>query len=77
MVNEIYKWTDFVKNVTKCVENMESIQKDLSNMDKKLKVNMNVVTWYNYTLHVIQFIIQLQSSVEDLFSYYKSASRNK
>ena len=74
MVNEIRKLTTYINFLTKCVDKLKSIQKYLSNKDKTMKVEMNVVTRWNYTLHMIQHIMQIHDLVNGLLSYYKSAS---
>ena len=57
IVQDVRKFCTFIKNSTKCVEKLQSIQKDVN--DSKLKIKMDLKTRWNSTLSMINCVLQL------------------
>ena len=75
IVQDVRKFCTFIKNSTKFVERLQSIQKELN--DSKLKINIDVKTRWNFTLSMINRVLQLMQPINDLISFYKYPQRKK
>ena len=60
---------------TKCVEKLQSIQKELN--DSKLKIKLDVKTRWNSTLSMINRVLQLMQPINDFIAFYKSLQGKK
>ena len=75
IVQDVRKFCSFVKNSTKCVEKLQSIQKELT--DSELKIKLDVKTRWNSTLSMINRVLQLMQPINDFIAFYKSPQGKK
>lgn len=76
IVQDLRRFCSFVKNSTKCIEKLESLQKQLGSNDK-LKVKLDVRTRWNSTLDMLIRTIQLMGPINNFLSFYNSAEGKK
>lgn len=73
IVQDLRRFCGFVKNSTKCIEKLESLQQQLGS-DDKLKVKLDVRTRWNSTLEMLTRTIQLMGPINDFLAFYNSAA---
>ena len=75
IVDEVRKLTSFIKNSSKTIEIIKKLQLRMG--EKVLRVQHDVPTRWNSTLHMINRIIKLHDPINEFLSFYKSASGRK
>jgi len=75
IVDEIRKLTSFIRNSSKSSEKIKKLQETMST--KVLRVQNDVPTRWNSTLHMINRTSELHDPLNEFMSFYKSASGRK